>query len=526
MKKYVTGDDARKKMMTGVDKLANLVKVTLGPRGRNVVLDRKFATPLITNDGISIVREFELVDEMENVGVKLVKEVSHKTNEMAGDGSTTAVVLAQKMLSEGLKQVVNGVCPLVLNKGIWRAVREAVVGLKTLSKPVENDEQIKNIATISSQDEEIGNLISQAYSRLGRGANISLQDGKTAATELVFQEGMVLKNGFVSPYLCNNPDKGLCEFAEPKLLLCDGKISTFNEILPLLEQVAKAGVPLVVVCDDIEEEALSGIVLNKIRGAFNVCVVRAPFYGEKRVAVLEDVACLTGSQVFSKTFGKNLMDVRLEELAEIKFAKISKDTTTLVAKKVDKKQVEKRVLAIERQVEECEEDFDREQLRLRISNLKGAVATILVGANTDVEQKEKKLRIEDALSATAAAVEWGVVAGGGIALFNVAKKMKKTRKTLTAEESVGVEIVQQTLQEPLRQILKNAGVESGVIMEKIARKKTGSWGFDAMKGAFCDMVEKGIIDPAKVSICALENAASVVTTMLTTEAVIVPVEKE
>lgn len=525
MKKYVEGETAQNKIMSGVDKLANLVKMTIGPKGKNVVLDRRFATPLITNDGITIVREFELPDPYENMGVKLIKEVSQKTNEVAGDGTTTAIVLAQKLLKEGLKHCLNGVSSILLNKGIMRASNVAQDVLKSLSRPVKNAEQIGNIATISSQDESIGELISSAYSKLSKTANISLQDSQTAKTELVFQEGMTLQNGFLSPYLCTNIDKGLCEYSSPYLLLTSQKISSFAEILPVLEQIVTASKPLIIICDDIEDEALSGIVLNKMRGAFNVCVVRSPFYGEKKLAILQDIACLTGSKVFSITSGTPLKDAKIADLCEIKYAKITKDTTTIIANKTASKQeLESRILAIESQIDACQVDFDKEQLRQRLSNLTGSVATILVGADTDVEQKEKKLRIEDALSATSSAIEMGIVAGGGIALNYTAKLLYKHSKKLSTEEKLGFEIVEKTLQEPLKQILINAGLESGVIVSKINSKKQKNFGFDALCGKYCDMIESGIIDPAKVTISALRNATSVVTTMLTTYALITDVE--
>jgi len=526
MKKYIEGELAQNKIMAGVDKLANLVKVTLGPKGKNVVLDRKFATPLITNDGITIIREFELEDEFENIGVKLALEVSQKTNEVAGDGTTTAIVLAQKMLKEGLKHCLNGISPILLNKGISLATDDAIRILKSLAQPCKNAEQIKNIATISSQNDFIGSLISNAYLRHGRTANISLQDSKTAQTELVFQEGMTLQNGFLSPYLCTNIDKGLCEFSDAFIFLTSQKISTFNEILPILEQIVHTSKPLVIVCDDIEEDALSGIVLNKMRGAFNVCVVRAPFYGEKKIAVLQDIACVTGSKVFSNASGKSMQEITLNDLSEIKYAKITKDCTTIISKNTSKCELEERQKSIEAQIDACQVDYDKEQLRLRLSNLSGSVATILVGANTDVEQKEKKLRIEDALSATTSALELGIVAGGGIALFNTAKKLKKCKKKLSPEEKLGYEVVEKTLEEPLKQILINANVESGVITNKIASKTSKSYGYDALKNKFCDMIDCGIIDPAKVPISALLNATSVVTTMLTTYALITDVDKK
>jgi chaperonin GroEL len=530
MKKYIQGDFAQQKILSGVDKLADLVKMTLGPKGKNVVIDRKFATPLITNDGITIVREFELADNFENIGVKLVKEVSQKTNDIAGDGTTTAIVLAQKMLKEGLKHITNGVSPILLNKGIVNATDEAIKFLKSIAKPVVDKMQIKNIATISSQDEYVGEIIANAYERLGKTGNISLQDSKTAKTELVFQEGLTIQNGFLSPYFCTNMDKGLCEFDEPFILLTSQKIATFAEILPILEQLVKVQKPLLIVCDDIDDDALSGLVLNKMRGAFSVCVVRAPLYGEKKLALLQDVACVTGSKVFSNASERALSQLSLEDLNEVKFAKITKDSVTIIAKNVPEEDLKKRQQSIETQIENCTVDFDKEQLKLRLSNLSGSVATILVGANTDVEQKEKKMRIEDALSATTSALEMGIVAGGGVALFDCAKMLKKhkfkSQKSKQVEEKLGFEVIEKTLEEPLKQILKNADLESGVIANKIASKKSNSFGYDALTNKFCDMLKVGILDPAKVPICALQNATSVVTTMLTTHALITDDDKK
>lgn len=518
------GLSAREKLKNGVNKLANLVKLTLGPKGRNVVLDRKFATPLITNDGVTIAREFELADNFENMGVKLVKEVCQKTNDLAGDGTTTGIVLAQKMLIEGLKLCSNEISPIILNKGIQKSIEYCIKLLKAKSKTISTNKEIENIATISSQNQEVGSLIASAYKKLGKSGNIILQDSKTAKTEIIFQEGLKFDKGFVSPYLCNNNEKTQVNFDDSYLLVTDKKLNNFNELLPIFEQILKENKPLVIICDDIDEETLSGIIINKVRGTFNCSVVKAPLYGDKKLAVLEDIAVLTNTTVISQEKDLNFNNLSLNNLGQLKQIKITKDSTTLIAKNTDKQKLNERIKCIKQQIEACEIDFDKEQLKNRLSNLAGGIATILVGANTDVEQQEKKLRIEDALSATASALEQGIIAGGGIGLLKLERDLLKFIKKLNEEEKLGGEIVLKTLSAPIKQILENAGLESEIIINKIRKNKNENFGFDALTNTYCNMLTKGIIDPTKVTITALQNATSVVTTMLTTEGLIADLE--
>ena len=519
-KQIELGLPAREKLKNGVNKLANLVKLTIGPKGRNVVLDRKFATPLITNDGVTIARELDLPDYFENMGVKLVKEVCQKTNDLAGDGTTTGIVLAQNMLVEGLKICSNEVSPILLNKGIQKAVNYCIAQLKAKSKTISTNKEIENIATISSQNQEVGKLISTAYSKLGKNGNIILQDSKTAKTEIIFQEGLKFDKGFVSPYLCNNTEKTQVNFDDCFLLITDKKLNNFNELLPIFEQILKENKPLVIICDDIDEEVLSGIIINKVRGTFNCSVVKAPLYGDKKLAVLEDIAVLTNTIVISQEKEENFSNLSINQLGKLKQIKITKDSTTLIAKNTNKERLEERINCIKEQISSCEIDYDKEQLKNRLSNLTGGIATILVGANTDVEQQEKKLRIEDALSATASALEQGVIAGGGIGLLKLEKDLQKFIKKLKAEEKLGGEIVLKVLSAPIKQILENAGLESEVILNKIRKNKDKNFGFDALNNTYCNMITKGIIDPTKVTITALQNATSVVTTMLTTEGLV------
>lgn len=519
-KKYNLGKISQEKLQIGVNKLANIVKQTLGPKGKNVVLDRKFTTPLITNDGVTIAKEFELPDTFENMGVKLIKEVCQKTNDLAGDGTTTAIVLAQKMLNEGLKYCNNGYSPILINKGINKATEFCIKKLKANSKDVSSNKELENIATISSQNSEVGVLIAKVYEKLGKTGNIVLQDSKTATTEVLFQEGMSFNKGYVSPFLCNNVDKTQTNFEDCYLLITDKKLNSFNELLPLFEQILKENKPLVIICDDIDEEVLSSIIINKVRGAFNCCVVKAPFYGDKKLAVLEDIASLTDTKVFSCSQNDNLQEVCLNDLGKLKQIKITKDETTLVSKKPNKQKLEERKKIITAQINSCTIDFDKEQLKLRLSNLCGGVATIAVGANTEIEQQEKKLRIEDAISATSSALESGIVAGGGIALLKLTNDLGRFIKTLKGEEKLGGEIILQVLREPIKQILINCEIDYSPIIQKILKNKNKNFGFDAFKNKFCDMVECGIIDPTKVTITALTNATSVVSTMLTTTALI------
>lgn len=517
---YEIGKSAQDKIAMGVNKLANTVKLTLGPKGKNVILDRKFTTPLITNDGVTIAKEFELPDNYENMGVKLIKEVCQKTNDLAGDGTTTAIVLAQKMLNEGLKHCNNGISPILLNKGLNLAKEESIKIIKSLSKKITTTKELEQIATISSQDENVGKLIASAFNRLGKTGNIILQDSKTANTEIVFQDGISFNKGYLSPFLCNNAEKTETHFEDCYLLIVEKKINNFNELLPIFEQILKENKPLLIICDDIDEEALSAIIINKVRGTFNCCVVKSPMYADKKTAILEDISILTNTKVFSAISCPNLNEIKLEELGLLKQAKITKDTTTIVAKNTDIEKLKQRQNLIKTQIENCENDFDKEQLKTRLSNLTGGIATILVGANTEVEQLEKKLRIEDAISASTSANELGIVAGGGICLYQTAKLLSKKIKKLKDEQKLAYEIFLQVLKEPLKQILINSEIEYSLIISKIEKFSKKDYGYDALNNKFCDMIQSGIIDPAKVTITALTNATSVVTTMLTTEAII------
>lgn len=516
-KTFLTNLEAQQKLFEGVNKVANIVKLTLGPKGRNVVLDRKYATPLITNDGATIAKEFEVENNYENMGVKLIKEVCLKTNDIAGDGTTTAMVIAQKMLEEGLKQIFNGVSPIKIKKGINKTINFCVEYLQKISKKISNNTELEHIASISSQNKQIGKLIADIYVKLGKTNNIVLQDSKTNKTEVVFQEGISFEKGFVSPFLCNTPEKDKTIFDDCYVLLTDKKINSFNELLPIFEQILKENKPLLIICDDINDETLSSIIVNKMHGTFNCCVVRAPLFGEKKLAVLEDIAALTNTKVFTQAENDNLGVLTLSNLGKLKQAKITKDSTTLIAKEVDENKLNLRKKIIQTQIENCQNAFDKEQLKNRLANLCGGIATIYVGANTEIEQQEIKLRIEDAISATSSALEQGIVAGGGIALLKLVNPLKAFIKTLKSEEKIGGEIVLNVLSQPIKQILLNADKEPILIINKILKSKKQNYGFDAMNDKFCNMIECGIIDPTKVTITALTNATSVVTTMLTTQ---------
>lgn len=517
---------AQEKLALGVNKLADLVKLTLGPKGKNVVIDRKFAPPLVTNDGVTIAREVVLKDYYENVGAKLIKEVSSKANDIAGDGTTTATVLAQKILNEGLKLCNNNESPILLNKGIELAVNFCTNYLKQNSKKIKNSKDIENVATISCQDPEIGKLLALAYDKLGKNTTIVLQDSQTAKTTLTFQEGVKIDKGFTSPYFCNNPEKNKVEFGECLLLLTDLKLTTFKQLLPLLEQIIKTNLPLLIVCDDIEEECLSGLIINKMRGNFNCCVVKAPFYGDKKLAFLEDIAALTNTMVVSNTSQKNLENITIDDLGKLKQVKVGVDYTTIVSRQSNNIRLKLRKDMIEQQISDCTVDYDKEQLKLRLSNLVGGIATIMVGSTSDVEQKEKKLRIEDAISSTTSALELGIVPGGGIALVKLQKPLDKFIKKIKDETiKKGAQIIKNSLSEPLRQILKNANIQNEVmIIEKIKKSTNQNFGYDAMKNTYCNMLESGIIDPTKVTLCALELSASVVKMILTTQGIITEVE--
>ncbi|MGN0798545.1 MAG: Hsp60 family chaperonin [Christensenellales bacterium] len=519
MKKCIEGDYSRQKLLAGVNKIANVVKCTLGPKGRNVVLDRKFGTPLITNDGVSIAKEFEVEEPFENMGVKLVKEVCQKTNDVAGDGTTTAIVMAQKMLEKGLEcaQEIN---PVIINKAFSMACDDATNYIKSVAKDISQPRDIENIATVSAQSEYIGELIAEAYKLIGTDGRISLQDSKTDKTSLVLQDGFVLKSGYVSPYLCTNLQKGYAEFENCLLLITSKRINTFQEILPIFEQLIKVAKPLVILCDDIDAEALSPIVVNKMRGAFSCVVVKAPMYGDKKLATLHDVACAVGGEVLSDNSGKSFADINISSLCELKHVKITKDSTIFVASNCDRTKLNDRIRLIKSQIENCTSSFDKDMLETRLCNLVGGVATIFVGANTEIEQKELKLRIEDAINATTAGLAEGIVAGGGITLLRTSEKMLSNTKALSKDEQKCYGAFCEALKEPFRQILQNAGKNITEVEENVLKNKDFGYGYDAMKDEYTNLLQRGIVDPAKVTIQALCNATSVVKTMITTQALL------
>ena len=524
-KKIIEGAQARKSLERGVDKLANIVKITLGPKGRNVVLGKKYGSPLITNDGVTIAKEISLDDPFENMGAELIKEVSIKTNDVAGDGTTTACVLAQAIVKEGMKNFAAGANPIILKKGIFKACDKAVEVLKEISKPVENSTAIKQVASISAGDEEIGELIAQAMQKVGSDGVITVEESQTMKTELSVVEGMQFDRGYLSPYFCTNSEKMICELDNPYILLTDRKISNIQEILPLLEQIVKQGEKLLIVADDVEGEALTTLVLNKLRGTFNSVAVKAPSFGDKRKAMLEDIAILTGATVISSELGYDLSNLSLDLLGRAKSVRVDKDTTTIVDGAGDAKKIAERVKQIKNQIKEQTSEYELEKLNERLAKLSGGVAVIKVGSATEVEMKEKKLRIEDALAATKAATEEGIVPGGGVALLKTAGAIKELIDSLSGDEKTGASIVLRAIEEPIRQISANAGIDGGVVVNNIMQNiDKKAYGYDALKGEYGDMIEKGIVDPTKVTRSALQNACSVSATMLTTEALVVEVE--
>lgn len=524
-KKIIEGAQARKSLERGVDKLANIVKITLGPKGRNVVLGKKYGSPLITNDGVTIAKEISLDDPFENMGAELIKEVSIKTNDVAGDGTTTACVLAQAIVKEGMKNFAAGANPIILKKGIFKACDKAVEVLKEISKPVENSTAIKQVASISAGDEEIGELIAQAMQKVGSDGVITVEESQTMKTELSVVEGMQFDRGYLSPYFCTNTEKMICELDNPYILLTDRKISNIQEILPLLEQIVKQGEKLLIVADDVEGEALTTLVLNKLRGTFNSVAVKAPSFGDKRKAMLEDIAILTGATVISSELGYDLSNLSLDLLGRAKSVRVDKDTTTIVDGAGDAKKITERVKQIKNQIKEQTSEYELEKLNERLAKLSGGVAVIKVGSATEVEMKEKKLRIEDALAATKAATEEGIVPGGGVALLKTAGAIKELIDSLSGDEKTGASIVLRAIEEPIRQISANAGIDGGVVVNNIMQNiDKKAYGYDALKGEYGDMIEKGIVDPTKVTRSALQNACSVSATMLTTEALVVEVE--
>ena len=513
------GEDARKALLEGVNKLADTVKVTLGPKGRNVVLDKSFGAPLITNDGVTIAKEIELEDKFENMGARLVKEVSTKTNDVAGDGTTTATVLAQAMIKEGVKNVAAGADPMAIKRGIDKAVEEAVIGLKTISSPVNGKEDITRVASISANNEEVGALIADAMEKVSKDGVITIEESKTSNTELSVVEGMQFDKGYVSPYMVTDTEKMEAVLDNPYILITDKKISNIQEILPLLENLMQASGKLVIICDDIESEALSTLILNKLRGVLNVVVVKAPGFGDRRKEMLEDIAILTGGEVISSDLGLDLKETSIEQLGRAKQVKVQKENTIIVDGAGDKSNIENRIKQIKANLVETKSEYDKEKLHERLAKISGGVAVIGVGAATEVEMKDRKLRIEDALSATKAAVEEGIVAGGGTAYVNIAPRVEKLTKTLENGEKLGAEIVLKALEEPIKQIARNAGLEPAVILENI-KKSADGFGFDALNETYVDMKKAGIVDPTKVTRSALQNAASIASMVLTTESLV------
>lgn len=524
-KQFKYGDQARKALEAGVDVLANTVKITLGPKGRNVVLDKSYGTPLITNDGVTIAKEIQVEDPFENMGAQIIREVSTKTNDIAGDGTTTAAVLAQAIVKEGLKNVAAGANPMVLKKGIQLATEAAVDELKKISKEVEDKTAIAQVASISASDESVGQLISEAMEKVGKDGVITIEEGKAMHTELTVVEGMQFDRGYVSPYLVTNTEKMEAELDNPVILITDKKIGNVQEILPVLEQVLKNGLKLLIISDDIEGEALTTIIVNKLKGVFNCVAVKAPGFGDRRKAYLEDIAILTGGTYVASDLGYDLKNVTLDMLGTAKSVKVGKETTTIIGGAGDPDAIKARVAAIRTQIAETTSDYDREKLQERVAKLAGGVAVIGVGAATEVEMKERKMRIEDALAATRAAVEEGIVPGGGIALLSVIPAVKKACKNLEGDVRTGANIVISALEAPIRQIAQNAGVDGGVVAATITAKNKPNFGYDAAKNVYCDMIKAGILDPTKVTRSALQNAASVAATLLTTEALVTDIKE-
>lgn len=519
-KEFKYGEDARRSLEKGVDTLADAVKITLGPKGRNVVLDKKFGAPLITNDGVTIAKEIELEDQFENMGAQLVKEVSVKTNDVAGDGTTTAALLAQAIIREGMKNIAAGANPMILKKGIAKATEFTVEELKKISKPIENKTSIAQVAAVSAGDEEIGALISDAFEKVGKDGVITVDESKTMKTELSVVEGMQFDRGYASPYMMTNPDKMDAVLEDALVLITDKKISAFQELLPILEQTLKTSRPLFIIAEEVEGEALTALVLNKLKGAIKCVAVKAPGFGDRRKAMLEDIAVLTGATVISADLGYELKDATINMLGTAKIVKVDKDNTTIVDGGGDPEAIKQRAAAIQHQIAESTSDYDKEKLQERLAKLAGGVAVIRVGAATEVEMKDRKLRIEDALAATRAAVEEGIVPGGGIALLSIANKVADYAKNFEGDEKTGVQIIAKALEAPIKQIAVNAGVDGGVIVDNVLRANKTNYGYDALHNEYCDMVKQGILDPTKVTRSALQNAASVSATLLTTEVIV------
>ena len=519
------GAEARAALGRGVDQLANTVRVTLGPKGRNVVLDKSFGAPLIANDGVTIAKEIELEDAFENMGAQLVKEVATKTNDVAGDGTTTATVLAQAMINAGMKNLEAGANPIILRKGMKKATDCAVEASAKMSSKVNGKEHIARVAAISAGDDEVGQLVADAMEKVSNDGVITIEESKTMQTELDLVEGMQFDRGYISAYMATDMDKMEAVLDNPYILITDKKISNIQEILPLLEQIVQSGAKLLVIAEDVEGEALTTLIVNKLRGTFNVVAVKAPGYGDRRKAMLEDIAILTGGQVISSELGLELKDTTMAQLGRAKSVKVQKENTVIVDGEGDKEAIQARIAQIKNQVEETTSDFDKEKLQERLAKLAGGVAVIRVGAATETEMKEAKLRLEDALAATRAAVEEGIICGGGSAYIHASKEVEKLRDTMEGDEKTGAGIVLKALEAPLFYIAANAGLEGSVIVNKVKEMESGM-GFDALKEAYVDMVKEGILDPAKVTRSALQNATSVASTLLTTESVVANIKEE
>ncbi|MCI9136996.1 MAG: chaperonin GroEL [Lachnospiraceae bacterium] len=519
------GTEARTALEAGVDKLANTVRVTLGPKGRNVVLDKSFGAPLITNDGVTIAKEIELEDAFENMGAQLVKEVATKTNDVAGDGTTTATVLAQAMIKEGMKNLEAGANPIVLRRGMKKATEKAVEAIAAMSQKVNGKDQIAKVAAISAGDEEVGNLVADAMEKVSNDGVITIEESKTMQTELDLVEGMQFDRGYISAYMATDMDKMEAVLDDPYILITDKKISNIQEILPLLEQVVQSGARLLIIAEDIEGEALTTLIVNKLRGTFNVVAVKAPGYGDRRKAMLEDIAVLTGGQVISEEVGLELKETTMEQLGRAKSVKVQKENTIIVDGEGDKDAIAARVAQIRTQIDETTSEFDKEKLQERLAKLAGGVAVIRVGAATETEMKESKLRMEDALNSTRAAVEEGIIAGGGSAYIHAAKEIAKLAESMDGDEKTGAKVILKALESPLFYIAANAGLEGAVIINKVKESEPG-FGFDATKEEYVNMVEAGILDPVKVTRSALQNATSVASTLLTTESVVANIKED
>ena len=519
------GAEARAALEAGVNKLANTVRVTLGPKGRNVVLDKSFGAPLITNDGVTIAKEIELEDAFENMGAQLVKEVATKTNDVAGDGTTTATVLAQAMVNEGIKNLAAGANPIILRKGMKKATDCAVEAIAKMSAKVNGKEQFARVAAVSSGDEEVGKMVADAMEKVSGDGVITIEESKTMMTELDLVEGMQFDRGYISAYMATDMDKMEAVLEDPYILITDKKISNIQEILPLLEQIVQSGAKLLIVAEDVEGEALTTLIVNKLRGTFNVVAVKAPGYGDRRKAMLEDIAILTGGQGISEELGLDLKETTMDQLGRAKSVKVQKENTVIVDGEGNKEAIQARIAQIKKQIEETTSDFDKEKLQERLAKLAGGVAVIRVGAATETEMKEAKLRMEDALNATRAAAEEGIIAGGGSAYIHASKDVEKLAETLEGDEKTGANIVLKALESPLYHIVANAGLEGAVIINKVKESEVGT-GFDALREKYVDMVADGILDPAKVTRSALQNATSVASTLLTTESVVANIKED